>query len=273
MGMRVSSAAAAILMVCAFPPHIEAQTPSTVERPQLLVLGVYHFANPGLDVVKVDIADVLSPGRQAEILSVVESLARFRPTKIAVEASPASASRLDSLYEAYRSGRHELSRNETQQLGFRLAAMHEHSGVYAVDYRNDFPFGALLEYAGDHDPEFLTFVEEERERLAAEENRQQRENTVAEILRQDNDPEALADRHAIYMRFARVGAGDTYVGAELLTKWYERNIHIFNNIQRLAQPGDRILLIIGGGHAPILRELADSDPELVLVDPLPYLPH
>ena len=272
MSMRVSSAAAAILMVCAPPPHLEAQTPPPVEQPQLLVLGVYHFANPGLDVVKVDIADVLSAGRQTEIQSVVESLARFRPTRIAVEASPSSAPRLDSLYEAYRSGRHELSRDETQQLGFRLAAMHEHSRVYPVDYRTDFPFEALLEYAEEHDPDFLTFVEEERERITAEENRQQRENTVAEILRQDNDPEALADRHATYMQFARVGAGDTYVGAELLTKWYERNIYIFNNIQRLAQPGDRILLIIGGGHAPILRELADSDPELVLVDPLPYLP-
>jgi hypothetical protein len=192
MSMRVSSAAAAILMVCASPPHLEAQTPPPVEQPQLLVLGVYHFANPGLDVVKVDIADVLSAGRQAEIQSVVESLARFRPIRIAVEASPSSAPRLDSLYEAYRSGRHELSRDETQQLGFRLAAMHEHSRVYPVDYRTDFPFGALLEYAEEHDPDFLTFVEEERERITAEENRQQRENTVAEILRQDNDPEALA---------------------------------------------------------------------------------
>lgn len=272
MNMGARHAACAILMICVSAPSLQAQAPAPAEPAQLMVLGVYHFANPGLDVVKVDIADVLSPGRQAEIQSVVESLARFRPTRIAVEASPASMPRLDSLYEAYRSGRHELSRDETQQLGFRLAAMHEHPRVYPVDYRTDFPFGALIEYAEDHDPEFLAFVEEERERMTAEENRQQKENTVAEILRQDNDPEGLADSHAIYLRFARVGAGDTYVGAELLTKWYERNIYIFNNIQRLAQPGERILLIIGGGHAPILRELADSDPELALVDPLAYLP-
>ena len=272
MTMAARSTAAAILMLCASALLLEAQTPRPMEPAELLVLGVYHFANPGLDVVKVDVADVLTLTRQEEILSVVESLARFRPTRIAVEASPASSSRLDSLYEAYQTGRHELSRDETQQLGFRLAAMHEHSRVYPVDYRNDFPFDALLEYAEEHDPDFLTFVEEERDRLSAEESRQQRENTVAEILRQDNDPEALARRHATYLRFARVGAGDSYVGAELLTRWYERNIHIFNNIQHLAQPGDRILLIIGTGHAPIVRELADSDPELVLVDPLPYLP-
>ena len=70
-----------------------------------------------------------------------------------------------------------------------------------------------------------------------------------------NEPETLARGRGLYMRFARVGAGDTHVGAELVAKWYERNIHIFANIQHLAEPGERIVVIIGSGHAPILREL------------------
>jgi hypothetical protein len=257
MTTGLCSAHAAILVVCCSALPLKAQTAPPVEPAQVLLLGVYHFANPGLDVVKVEVADVLSPTRQDEILSVVAALACFRPSKVAVEALPSSATRLDSLYEAYRLGQHELSPNETEQLGFRLAAMHEHSRVYPVDYRTDFPFGALLEYA---------------ERMTAEDNRQQRENTVAEILNQSNDPEELALSHGIYMRFARVGAGDTYVGADLLSKWYERNIHIFTNIQRLARSGDRILVVMGSGHAPILRELITSDPDMVLVDPLHYLP-
>jgi hypothetical protein len=272
MTTGLCSAHAAILAVCCSALPLKAQTAPPVEPAQVLLLGVYHFANPGLDVVKVEVADVLSPTRQDEILSVVAALACFRPSKVAVEALPSSATRLDSLYEAYRLGQHELSPNETEQLGFRLAAMHEHSRVYPVDYRTDFPFGALLEYAEVHDPDFLIFLEEDRKRMTAEDNRQQRENTVAEILNQSNDPEELALSHGIYMRFARVGAGDTYVGADLLSKWYERNIHIFTNIQRLARSGDRILVVMGSGHAPILRELITSDPDMVLVDPLHYLP-
>ena len=108
--------------------------------------------------------------------------------------------------------------------------------------------------------------------MESESNRQQREYTVGEILRFANDPDSLAASHGMYMSFARVGAGDTYVGAELLAKWYERNILIFTNLQSLAQAGDRILLIIGSGHAPILRELIEYDPRLELVDPLDYLP-
>jgi hypothetical protein len=269
-GLR--SAHAVILVACCSVLPLKAQTAPPVEPAQVLLLGVYHFANPGLDVVKVEVADVLSPTRQNEILSLVAALACFRPSKVAVEDLPSSASRLDSLYEAYRAGRHELSRNETQQLGFRLAAGNGHSRVYPVDYRTDLPFDDLFEYAESHDPDFLTFMERERERLEVEDNRQQRDLSVSEILREKNDPEALVRSHSIYLRFARVGAGDTYVGAELLSKWYDRNIHMFTNIQRLARPGDRVMVIVGSGHAPILRELIDSDPELVLVDPLPYLP-
>lgn len=272
MTTGLSSALAAILMLCCPALPLKAQVAPPVEPAQVLVLGVYHFANPGRDVVKITVTDVLSDTRQAEILSVVAALACFRPTKVAVEDLPSSASRLDSLYAAYRLERHELSRNETEQLGFRLAAMYEHPRVYPVDYMTDLPFGELVEYAEVHDPDFLTFMEEERTRITAEDNRQQRENTVAEILRQKNDLEGLAMSHGIYMQFARVGAGDTFVGADLLSKWYERNIRIFNNIQSLARPGDRILLVIGSGHAPIVRELITSDPQMMLADPLQYLP-
>jgi hypothetical protein len=44
-------------------------------------------------VVKNEVADVLSATKQAEVQAVVEALARFRPTKIAVERRPAAAPR------------------------------------------------------------------------------------------------------------------------------------------------------------------------------------
>lgn len=262
---------AALLVSLATVQSVPAQAPASAEPAHVLVLGTYHFANPGLDVVQTDVADVLSARKQAEIRAVVEGLARFQPTRIAVESVPAAAPRLDSLYDAYRADRHELSRDETEQLGFRIAAMLDHSRVYPIDHRGEFPFDAVMEYATVRDPDFVAFANQEIARIAAEKNRQQRENTLGEILRLSNDPEKLARDHGAYMRFAEVGAGDTFVGAELLSKWYERNIHIFSNLRRIAEPGERILVIVGSGHAPILRELITYHPELRLVNTLEYL--
>lgn len=263
---------AALLFGLLCPLPLLAQAVDASGPARVMVLGVYHFGNPGLDVVKSEVADVLSPDKQAEILAVVEELARFRPTVVAVEQRPASSARFDSLYDSYLAGRHTLSRNETEQLGFRLAAGSGLSGVHPIDHPGDFPFGELMSYAQDHDLAFVEFVEAERARMEEEDERRQRDLTVGEILRLDNEPESLARSHALYLRFARVGAADTYVGAELLSRWYERNIHIFTNIQRLAGPGDRVLVIIGAGHAPILRQLISADPAMQLVDTVEYLP-
>ncbi|MDX1674818.1 MAG: DUF5694 domain-containing protein [Longimicrobiales bacterium] len=270
--IRTALGASTIILAVAAASPLCAQSHGGERLPEVMVLGTYHFANPGLDVVQTEIADVLSPPKQREIGRIVEALARFRPTKIAVEVDPASGPRLDSLYQAYRSGRHELSRSESQQLGFRLAARFDHPRVHPADHGGEFPFNAMMEYAQTHDPDFVTFIEQELARITEQANRRQRELTVGQILRAMNDPEKIAEGHGIYMRFSEVGAGDTYVGADLLAEWYRRNIMIFANLQRLAEKGDRILVIFGAGHAPILRELITYDPDLVLIEAQAYLP-
>jgi hypothetical protein len=247
-----------------------AQQPNA--RAQVLVLGTYHFANPGLDVVKTNVADVLSAPKQAEIEAVVEALTRFRPTKIAVEERPESVARLDSMYAAYRAGKHTLTRNEEQQLGFRIAHRLNHPRLYAIDHDGEFPFNELMAYAQHRDTAFVQWAQTAMGQIGAEQSRWQMEKSVGEILQLENDPKRIAWGHAHYLRFSRVGAGDTYVGATLLSKWYERNIRIFSDIQRLAAPGERILVIFGSGHAAILRELVAADPQLELVDARAYLP-
>jgi Family of unknown function (DUF5694) len=239
---------------------------------RVMILGTYHFANPGLDVVKIETADILSPGKQAEVEAVVEALSAFRPTKIAVEVRAPSVARVDSLYAAYRAGRHSPGRSEVQQLGFRLAHRFAHPRLYGIDHEGDFPFEALMAYAQEHDPDFVAWAQAQLAAITAESNRQQRENTLTEILRSRNDPEAIAEGHGLYMVMGGVGAGDTYVGADLLAAWYERNIRTFADLRALAEPDERILVIFGAGHAAILRALVDSDPDLVLVEANDYLP-
>jgi hypothetical protein len=262
----------AIVLAAVWPSAAQAQSLSDDDRPQVMVLGTFHFANPGRDIVKFEVADVLSPAKQAEILDVIETLARFQPTKIAIEDLPSAAPRIDSLYDAYRAGQHMLSRSESEQLGFRLAARLEHARLYPINHFADSPFEAMMAYAEEHDPAFLEFVEAEMLRATEESNRRQREHTIGEILRMTNDPGGLAADHGVYMRFVRVGAVDTFIGADVTAKWYERNIKIFANLQRIAEPGDRILVVYGSGHAPILRDLVTYDRGMDLVEPLEYLP-
>lgn len=51
---------------------------------EILLLGTFHFSNPGLDSYRPEHdVDIFSERRQAELREVLDRLARFRPTKIA----------------------------------------------------------------------------------------------------------------------------------------------------------------------------------------------
>jgi hypothetical protein len=248
------------------------QSSAEAPRSQILVLGTYHFANPGLDVVQTRVADILTPGKQAEVEQVVEALARFNPTRIAVEVRAEGLQRLDSSYVAFRAGGRPLGRSEVEQLGFRLAERFHHSGLFGIDHAGEFPFGEVMQYAGEHEPDFVRRVQTLLGEITDEQNRMQRENTLAEILRRHNDPAHIAWGHALYLDIAAVGAADTYVGADLLSAWYARNIRIFADLKRISEPEDRVLVIFGSGHAAILRELVAADPTMDLVEANDFLP-
>lgn len=239
---------------------------------QVMILGVFHFANPNADYAKFQGTDVLTPTRQREIEAVVNQLARFRPTKIALERVPSEADSINAEYRRYLAGGFPLTRNEIHQLGFRLAAQLHHPQLYPVDFQLGLPIDSVLAYAQLHDTAFVVRFQSTIAEVVGLLDRMQREETIGTNLRFMNDPPNILRAHQLYADMATVGAGQAgYIGARVVGQWYDRNLRIFANLAAIAQPGDRILLIIGMGHTPILRELVRSHPGMQLVEPLAYL--
>ncbi|MCU7372302.1 DUF5694 domain-containing protein [Paucibacter sp. O1-1] len=111
---------------------------------QVMVLGSYHFANPGLDLHNAEVDDVLSARRQAELVELIERLASFRPSMVAVEArADALPGRALPGYRRYLSGEGPPDRNEIEQIGYRLARRMGLDQVLGVDAPGEFPFAAL----------------------------------------------------------------------------------------------------------------------------------
>lgn len=264
-------AAALTLWVSGLPGQVTPASPEDTASVEVMILGTYHFANPGQDAINVEAADVTTPEKQAEIRAVVDALAAFAPTKVALEYPRDRGAVLDSAFRAYREGRRELTPNERQQLGFRLAARMGHERVHSVDWHNDFALDEVVAWAQQHDPSFMAYFQELRERIESEGAREQATMTVGQILRKTNTPDEVLATFAPYMRTAEVGADSVYVGIEPVVQYYERNLRIFANVARIAEPGDRILVIFGAGHAPFLRAFVQGHPGMVFVDPLDYL--
>src|SRR5580765_8121211 len=114
-------------------------------RPALIILGVPHFDNPARDTANARVPDVLTPARQREIAAIVNRLAAFRPTRVAVEWPAERQNDLDRRYADYSAGRRAASADEREQIGLRLAAQLGLPRVDAVDW-NDNPPGADSSY-------------------------------------------------------------------------------------------------------------------------------
>lgn len=240
---------------------------------QVMVLGTYHFGNPGADLHNVQADDVLSPHRQAELEAVSRALSRFRPTLVAVESQADDMpGRSLKRFDDFVAGRTELRRNEIDQIGFRLARQLGHAHVIGIDAPGEFPFEALQAHAEaqGRGAELQRSIDEVGARTKAFEARA-RGSSIGALLRLLNEPTRIRDDHAWYVQALRYGAGPVQPGAALLAAWTARNIAICARLVQSAQPGDRVLVVYGAGHGFLLRQCVQQMPGWRLVEPNRYL--
>ncbi|NHF59996.1 hypothetical protein FK220_011630 [Flavobacteriaceae bacterium TP-CH-4] len=251
-----------------------------VEKSDLFLLGTFHFKDAGLDGYKPQYdVDILSEERQEELQEVLEIIGKYKPTKIAVEWQKTRQAQLDSLYDAYLAGRFELTANEIYQIGFRMAKALGHDKVYAIDARpRSFDDGLTDE---EYEEKVAYFTEKlgaptvaRDEDLhnrfmamyAADDVRKTQVSLLDQLLG-ENDPEGLRISHGHYLiGDFRMNEGDEYLGADGAIWWYTRNLRIFANILGITNPGqDKVFVLIGSGHLPILNFLANSSPDYRMV--------
>jgi protein involved in ribonucleotide reduction len=233
-----------------------------VQKPSVLVLATYHMDNPGLDLMNVQSDDVLTEKRQKEIRELVSLLKRFKPTKIAVEA-PFGSVKVDEQYNRYLRGEYQLTRNEIDQIGYRMAKELNHQKIYGVDAEGKFDIGRVFAFAGaNNQQDIVGRGMAIGKRQITEENKLIQTATITQIYKVINDQRRINEAHQAYLMMSRIGKDKEYPGASLLADWYERNLKIFSNIQRISElNNDRILVIIGGNHVKQLQQFIEDSGE------------
>jgi len=267
--MRWIMAAAILLSTAA--PAVQAADPARV-----MVLGTYHFANPGQDIINFKADDVLQPKRQAELQALAKALAEWKPTKVMVEREAKTPDLIDPNFASFTPGELTKNRDERVQIGYRIADDLKLPVVHAIDEQGDdgepdyFPFGTLVEYDKKGKGDLMDRFKARGAQWAAEFDAKQARLSIPAILVEANHPEFQGGMDVQYEMLA---IGDTVEqpGAELNAYWYMRNAKIFAKLMTVAKPGDRILVVYGSGHNYWLRHFAKETPGYLSVDPVPYL--
>ena len=251
-----------------------------IDKSGLFIMGTFHFKDAGLDGYKPQYdVDILSEKRQEELQEVLNAIRKFAPTKIAVERHKGRQEQLDSLYNEYLAGRFELKSNEIYQIGFRMAKELGHTKVYAIDAKvrrfddgyTDATYAEKETYFIDKfGPEMVARDEKIHNTfmgMYAEEDKRKTQVSLLDQLLYENDPKVTRVSHGHYLigNF-KMNEGDDFFGADGAIWWYSRNIRIFANVLGITEPGkDRVFVLIGAGHLPILNFLANSSPDYKVV--------
>ena len=263
------------------------ETKQVKQKPMIMILGSGHLANWGADRINYKMDDVLEPKRQAELQQLVEQLAQFKPTKIAVEADMRWDGELQTEYDAYLEDGFQLERHEIHQVGFRLAKDMGHPKVYCVDYFRDDPM--VREDREDHLTDYGAFAEANDQehllgppptdgKITQDEDgtvwiEPEKYEPIIDMYIRMNQDEKIRTNLRDYLRIARIGLRDEYPGANWVAHfWYPRNLKTFVNLTRITESEDeRILLIIGAGHLGFLKQIVEDSEVYNLESPLQYL--
>ena len=163
------------------------------------------------------------------------------------------------------------------QIGFRIAARLGHAEVYGIDDDSFLDLNDSLKAIDARHPEFKRTRDSITAILQAEAketNAWMRNTTIVEHLRKLSSERALHGTNSLGMfgGYLMAGEGGNYGGPQFLAQWYARNFDMAHNLTRISVPGvQRILVVVGAGHVPPLRNLLDEAPQFCPVSPLPYL--
>ncbi|HRH50380.1 MAG TPA: DUF5694 domain-containing protein [Panacibacter sp.] len=228
---------------------------------------------------KDDQIDVLDPKYQKEIEDIVARIAKFKPTIIAIERNPTEQSKYDSLYNKYLQDKYNLSRGEEEQLGFRIAKMMNLKTLHCVNaWGRDYEIlDSVLEGKDSlENKKFMNYFNKYADTVKQYFPKPvfKTKGIRAELI-QKNDPKNINRDLGTYLigTFKYETSDNEFFGPDFVTGWwFNRNLRIFRNIQKInAKPTDRILVIFGAGHMTLLNSFFEASPEYKLFNVNDYL--
>ena len=240
----------------------------------VIMFGLFHFTNPGLDVVKTkQVIDVTSKENQVYLTELSGRIANeFNPSAVLAECDPKQQAEMDKRFASYMAGESELLVNETYQIGFRVAKEAQLDGIICFDEREVHWQGEkLMESMPTSDPEANSEFQSLIDKVTESSNQWHAAGSLKNILQEFNQPEYDQLNKNLYLVSNVVGAGDNFYGADATASWWHRNFRMYANIQQAAKTKSRILVIAGQGHTALIKDFIKTDNKLNLVDILDYL--
>jgi len=251
-------------------------TQEASDKIKVLNVATFHFGYT-TDANKVDF-DEDDRKIQEEIRTLSEMLAEFKPTIICIENHPQYDAEINRVYQEYLKDPSQLNTNygERSMVAFDVARLNNIAQLYGIDSYMDYNYLIGEQIVNTIDSatyrDYMNNPFKDSPELA-ELDKSFENLTLLEKLRFYNHPKVLDFNININAdNLLYVGTEDGFEGADEATKFYQRNLRIYSNLNRIPMTkDDRVFILMGAAHASFLRELLERSPKFEMVNTLDYL--
>lgn len=259
--------------------HVEAtsnpqnQTTPSHDKIQILNFGTFHmgFTNDA-NTTEFDEHD---RENQKKVHEIAEKLSAFEPTVILVETPPEQNEKIREAYFRYKSDPDTLFENpsEIELLSFELGRQSGTERIYGIDHKMRYNYRIGHQIDNDINPEYHNMYYEDPLQFYPEVNVDQDDLNLLEKLKVTNHDRYLDFLIAVNADIlTHAGTNNGFEGADEAAKYYQRNLRMYSNLNRIdLDDDDRVFILMGASHTAFFRDFMSRDPRYEMVDTFDYL--
>lgn len=269
----------AILISCGQQPKDpEVQIKEAIEKLKNKKIEVLNFATFHMgtttDAKSIEF-DEESAKNQKDAKEIATAIARFKPTIICVETEPSDNNELNSEYQQYLQSPDIASTyyGEVGLIAFEVGRLSDVTSLHGIDHKLEYNYNIGNEMVNHVDSNTITSMMLDPFKDIPDLNAFQDGLSTAEKLRRMNHPKLL-DMLIVYNAdmLALVGSEEGYEGADEAAKYYQRNLRIYTNLNRIPMSkNDRVFILSGGSHTAFLNEFMRRSGKYEVVNTMDYL--
>lgn len=209
------------------------------------------------------------------IHQIAKMLAAFKPTIIIVETTPDYNKTLQKNYSAYLEKPSTVFEepDEVELLAFEVGRLANAKRIVGIDNKLEYNYGIGSEIVNAIDSTTLNNFQSNPFKSIPNLNPFENGLSLKEKLVRINNPkllDLLITANADILTYA--GTENGFEGADEAAKYYQRNLRIYSNLNRLKlNNSDRVFILLGGSHTAFLREFMKRDEKYEMVNTFDYL--
>jgi len=219
--------------------------------------------------------DEANKKNQEDARKIAQMISGFKPTVICVEVPPHKNEELNTQYKAFLDNPENLSTyyGEVGLVAFEVGRINRVTQLYGIDHKMEYNYNINEDLINVLDSTTFNKFKSDPFESIPELNVFEEGLSLMEKLSRMNHPkflDFLITANADIL--THVGTKDGFEGADEAAKYYQRNLRIYSNLNRLPlKEDDRVFILSGGSHTAFLNEFMKRSLKYEVVDTFDYL--